>query len=485
MRIRGGASGDQPRSVETSPSGCRPGPRESCPGGRAGAAPLRLLPMSSRPTPFPMLRWTYREQPLSVRGLCSGRRCRSRRFRFPSSANNVAGIICGAFRTARHGPAPAAARTGARARTRLPRLDLDRALLPLVGCPGGSPRRTYTSGEEDRALGAQARSGVRRWRSSRHTRWPRLARPRPGRSDRRAAPLTQAAGPHRATRPGRPDLVLNAIVGFAGLPATLWALERGVDLRLRTRRASSPRGSSTCAQRRGGGRLIPVDSEHSGAFQCLETRSVDQVHSLVLTASVDLSRARTRRTGDVKPEAALPIRPGHGLKITVDSATSQTKLELIEPLPLRPSYEQSRSSSIDLGRACPVRFRDGATLAHLGYPDMRVPSPCTHISRTEATPIRPSIRRRPDARVRAARPRTFPLLAHARLPRRAADTVCLQCGGRVAVAASSRDGCVPRIADVVADALAVADGSTARDVDDSSRADAEARRQRMTNLKVA
>src|SRR4029079_112776 len=85
------------------------------------------------------------------------------------------------------------------------------------------------------------------------------------------------------------------------------------------------------AQRRGGGRLIPVDSEHSAAFQCLEGRASDQVHSLVLTASGGPFRGRSYdELDDVTPEQALAHPTWNmGPKITVDSATLANKgLEL-------------------------------------------------------------------------------------------------------------------------------------------------------------
>src|ERR671933_2858014 len=101
------------------------------------------------------------------------------------------------------------------------------------------------------------------------------------------APLTQVGGDlTELLERARPDLVLNAVVGFAGLGATLWALERGVDLALANKESLvAARELALAAQRRGGARLLPVDSEHSAAFQCLERRPPESVHSLVLTAS--------------------------------------------------------------------------------------------------------------------------------------------------------------------------------------------------------
>src|SRR4029453_18251237 len=83
-----------------------------------------------------------------------------------------------------------------------------------------------------------------------------------------------------------PDLVLNAVVGFAGVRATLWALERGVTLALANKESLVAAGElATAARTRGGGGLLPVDSEPSATFQCLESREPEQVHSLVITAS--------------------------------------------------------------------------------------------------------------------------------------------------------------------------------------------------------
>src|SRR5437899_3750509 len=149
------------------------------------------------------------------------------------------------------------------------------------------------------------------------------------------APLTQVGGDlTELLERAEPDLVLNAVVGFAGLPATLWALERGVELALANKESLVAAGDlALAAQERGGGRLIPVDSEHSAAFQCLEGRAVESVQSLVLTASGGPFRGRVRdELEDVTPGAALAHPTWNmGPKITVDSATLANKgLELIE-----------------------------------------------------------------------------------------------------------------------------------------------------------
>jgi 1-deoxy-D-xylulose-5-phosphate reductoisomerase len=75
-----------------------------------------------------------------------------------------------------------------------------------------------------------------------------------------------------------PDLVLNAVVGFAGCRATLWALEQGVTLALANKESLVAAGALALdAKERGGGLLLPVDSEHSAIFQCLEGRTMQEV----------------------------------------------------------------------------------------------------------------------------------------------------------------------------------------------------------------
>ncbi|HET8607135.1 MAG TPA: 1-deoxy-D-xylulose-5-phosphate reductoisomerase, partial [Gaiellaceae bacterium] len=211
------------------------------------------------------------------------------------------------------------------------------------------------------------------------------------------APLTQVGGdPTGLLEHARPDVVLNAVVGFAGLPATLWALERGVCLALANKESLVAAGElCAAAQARGRGPLLPVDSEHSAIFQCLEGRTAEQVHSLVLTASGGPFRGRTRdELAEVTPAQALAHPTWRmGPKITVDSATLANKgLELIEAHFLfSVPYERIEivihpTSTVH----SLVRFRDGAALAHLGYPDMRVPiSYALTYPERAATPLQP------------------------------------------------------------------------------------------------
>ena len=292
------------------------------------------------------------------------------------------------------------------------------------------------------------------------------------------APITQAGGDlTELLERAEPDLVLNAVIGFAGLPATLWALERGVDLALANKESLVAAGElALAAQRRGGGRLIPVDSEHSGALQCLEGRPAAQVHSLVLTASGGPFRGRVREElEDVTPSAALAHPTWNmGPKITVDSATLANKgLELIEAhflfsLPYEQIEVVVHPTSVVHAL---VRFRDGATLAHLGYPDMRVPiSYALTYPERSVTPIRPlDLAGGMTLEFGPPDVETFPLLAYARSAGERGGTYpcAFNAANEVAVAAFLA-GRLPflGIADVVAEALAAADGSAARDLDD-------------------
>ena len=194
------------------------------------------------------------------------------------------------------------------------------------------------------------------------------------------APLTQVGGDlTELLEAAEPDVVLNAVVGFAGLPATMWTLERGIDLALANKESLVAAGDlALAALERGGGRILPVDSEHSAAFQCLEGRDPETVQSLVLTASGGPFRGRTRaELASVTPSEALAHPTwSMGPKITIDSATLMNKgLELIEAhflfaLPYERIEVTVHPTSIVHAL---VRMRDGAALAHAGYPDMRIP----------------------------------------------------------------------------------------------------------------
>src|SRR5215203_2462187 len=143
------------------------------------------------------------------------------------------------------------------------------------------------------------------------------------------APMTQVGGdPTELLERSEPDVVLNAIVGFAGVRATLWALERGTTLALANKESLVAAGDLALeAWGRGGGLLLPVDSEHSAAFQCLEGRDASEIDALVITASGGPFRGRSRdELDEVGVEEALAHPTwAMGPKITVDSATLANK----------------------------------------------------------------------------------------------------------------------------------------------------------------
>jgi 1-deoxy-D-xylulose-5-phosphate reductoisomerase len=302
------------------------------------------------------------------------------------------------------------------------------------------------------------------------------------------APHTQVGGDlTELLERSRPDVVLNAVVGFAGLPATLWALERGIALALANKESLVAAGELALAARdRGGGPILPVDSEHSAAFQCLEGRERETVSRLVLTASGGPFRGRTRAELEhVAVDDALAHPTWRmGPKITVDSATLANKgLELIEAhflfdLP----YEQVEvvvhpTSTVH----ALVWFRDGAALAHLGFPDMRVPiSYALTYPERAATPVEPlDLAAGMTLEFEAPDLDTFPLLGLAREAGERGGTYpcAFNAANEVAVAAFL-EGRLPflGIAEVVERALSTVDGAPAADLDELVAADVETRR---------
>jgi len=302
------------------------------------------------------------------------------------------------------------------------------------------------------------------------------------------APLTQVGGDVTALLERvEPDVVLNAVVGFAGLPATLWTLERGVDLAL-ANKESLVAGGDLClaARERGGGRLIPVDSEHSAALQCLEGRELSAVDSLVLTASGGPFRGRRREElADVTPAEALAHPTWNmGPKITIDSATLANKgLELIEAhflfgLPYERIEVVIHPQSIVHAL---VRFRDGASLAHLGYPDMRVPISyaLTYPERAATSVPGLDLAAGMTLEFDAPDPDAFPLLRLARESGERGGTYpCVYNAANEVAVAAFRNGRLGflDIASVVEEALASFDGGAAGDLEELSEVDAETRR---------
>jgi 1-deoxy-D-xylulose-5-phosphate reductoisomerase len=300
------------------------------------------------------------------------------------------------------------------------------------------------------------------------------------------APLKQVGGDvGELLDRAQPDVVLNAVVGFAGIHATLWALEHGVDLALANKESLVAAGElALAAQRRGGGRILPVDSEHSALFQCLEGRAPEQVDTLVLTGSGGPFRGRARdELTDVTPEQALAHPTWRmGPKITVDSATLANKgLELIEAhflfgVPYERIEVVLQPTSVVHSL---VRFRDGAALAHLGYPDMRVPiSYALTYPERAATPLVPLDLTSLMLVFEAPDLETFPMLALAReAGERGGTYPCVFNAANEVAVAAFLDGRLPflEIAAVVADALERADGAPARDLPELLEVDRAAR----------
>ena len=177
-----------------------------------------------------------------------------------------------------------------------------------------------------------------------------------------------------------PDVVLNAVVGIAGLPASLAAIESGHDLALANKESLVTGGHLvTDAVKKHGVKLLPVDSEHSAIFQCLQDApSAKTLEKILLTASggpffgMKTEELRTK----TKADALKHPNWNMGAKITIDSATLMNKgLELIEAAWLFGLPEDKiqivvqRESIIHSA----VQFADHSIIAQLGVPDMRIP----------------------------------------------------------------------------------------------------------------
>jgi 1-deoxy-D-xylulose-5-phosphate reductoisomerase len=176
----------------------------------------------------------------------------------------------------------------------------------------------------------------------------------------------------------RDRLVVNGIVGAAGLRATVAALLAGNRVALANKESLVSGGPVVKAALAAGGELLPVDSEHSALHQCLAGEPSESVARLILTASGGPFRGRSRETlADVTPEEALRHPTWDmGPRITIDSATMFNKgLEIVEAHHLFDvGYDRIdvvvHPQSV-LHSA--VEFVDGSWKGHMGHPDMRVP----------------------------------------------------------------------------------------------------------------
>ena len=209
-------------------------------------------------------------------------------------------------------------------------------------------------------------------------------------ADRLAAALAGQTGAPRVLRGAQglrelaamqgPDVVLNSVVGIAGLGASLTAIESGHDLALANKESLVTGGKLvTDAVAAHGVKLLPVDSEHSAIFQCLQdAHSAKTLTKILLTASggpffgmtTDQLRGKTRADALKHPNWNM------GAKITIDSATLMNKgLELIEAVwlfdlpPEKIQIVVQRQSIIHSA----VQFCDNSIIAQMGVPDMRIP----------------------------------------------------------------------------------------------------------------
>jgi 1-deoxy-D-xylulose-5-phosphate reductoisomerase len=175
------------------------------------------------------------------------------------------------------------------------------------------------------------------------------------------------------------DVLVNAVLGSVGLYPTLQAIEAGKTIAIANKETLVTAGHIVmAAAKKNGVQLLPVDSEHSAIFQCLQGESQKNIESLIITASGGSFRDRTRSQleGVTVDEALNHPNWSMGAKITIDSATMMNKgLEVIEAhwlfgIPFENIKVLLHRESIIHSM---VEFHDSSVIAQLGTPDMRVP----------------------------------------------------------------------------------------------------------------
>ncbi|MEG0339115.1 MAG: 1-deoxy-D-xylulose-5-phosphate reductoisomerase [Oscillospiraceae bacterium] len=198
--------------------------------------------------------------------------------------------------------------------------------------------------------------------------------------DYRPILLSGVAGLNELASMREADIVLNAVVGIAGLSATLAALKNGIDVALANKESLVTGGKLVLdAARENNAKILPVDSEHSAIFQCLQDKnSACSLEKILLTASGGPFFGKTKNELEniTKKDALCHPNWAMGQKITIDSATLMNKgLELIEAVwlfnlpPEKVQIVVQRQSIIH----SMVQFNDHSILAQLGVPDMRIP----------------------------------------------------------------------------------------------------------------
>jgi len=175
------------------------------------------------------------------------------------------------------------------------------------------------------------------------------------------------------------ELVISAITGIVGLKPTLAALEKGINVALANKESMVVAGSFLKkAASKTGAKIIPIDSEHSGIFQCLNGKENKFLKKIFLTASGGpfLRTPIKELAKKSLAEALQHPRWKMGRKVTIDSATLMNKgLELIEAkwlFDLKPSQLQVMIHPQSIVHAL-VEFKDGSILAQLSQTDMRIP----------------------------------------------------------------------------------------------------------------
>ncbi|MCL2818368.1 MAG: 1-deoxy-D-xylulose-5-phosphate reductoisomerase [Actinomycetia bacterium] len=281
-----------------------------------------------------------------------------------------------------------------------------------------------------------------------------------------------------------PDIVVNALVGAAGLRATIATLKAGKVLAL-ANKESLVAGGEIVMPLVDDGKLLPVDSEHSALFQCLLGEDSSTISRLWLTASGGPFRTHTRaQLAHITPQQALAHPTWNmGAKITIDSSTMMNKgLEVIEAHHLFGIdyddievviHPQSVIHSM-------VEYSDGAVLAHLGPTDMRLPIQYAFsYPRRWSAPLEPlDMTQLSDLTFEAPQNEVFPLLGLAYEAGRAGGSapVILNAANEVAVDAFLKGG-LPflGIADIVDKTLSTSEQQPISSITDIELIDAAAR----------
>ncbi len=175
------------------------------------------------------------------------------------------------------------------------------------------------------------------------------------------------------------DIVVTAVVGMVGLLPTMAAIKAGKDIALANKETLVCAGGLVMsAAKQYGGRILPVDSEHSAIFQCVQAANGNPIDKILLTASGGpfFGKKFEEMCGMTREQALAHPNWSMGAKITIDSATMMNKgLELIEAMWLYDLPPEDieivvhRESIVHSA----VEFADGAVIAQLGLPDMRLP----------------------------------------------------------------------------------------------------------------